>query len=75
MTGGLERSQQAENVRLPARAPDSIRESGFLFEGLRSSIEAEKQMGLYDKFGRQITDLRISVTDRCNIAVRVLPFR
>lgn len=23
-------------------------------------------MGLYDKFGRQITDLRISVTDRCN---------
>src|SRR3974390_3921801 len=24
------------------------------------------QMSLYDKFGRQITDLRISVTDRCN---------
>src|SRR5208337_4191632 len=23
-------------------------------------------MSLYDKFGRQITDLRISVTDRCN---------
>ena len=23
-------------------------------------------MTLYDKFGRQITDLRISVTDRCN---------
>ena len=23
-------------------------------------------MSLYDKYGRQITDLRISVTDRCN---------
>ncbi len=23
-------------------------------------------MSLFDKFGRQITDLRISVTDRCN---------
>src|SRR5216683_5634867 len=23
-------------------------------------------MTLYDKFGRQITDLRISITDRCN---------
>jgi cyclic pyranopterin phosphate synthase len=23
-------------------------------------------MALHDKFGRQITDLRISVTDRCN---------
>src|SRR5271165_4996025 len=31
---------------------------GFLF-GMRP-------MSLYDKFGRQITDLRISVTDRCN---------
>jgi GTP 3',8-cyclase len=25
-----------------------------------------KHMSLFDKFGRQITDLRISVTDRCN---------
>jgi cyclic pyranopterin phosphate synthase len=41
------------------RAPDSIRESGFLFlDGTH--------MSLYDKFGRQIKDLRISVTDRCN---------
>jgi GTP 3',8-cyclase len=31
---------------------------GFLF-GMRP-------ISLYDKFGRQITDLRISVTDRCN---------
>jgi cyclic pyranopterin phosphate synthase len=26
----------------------------------------KKAMSLFDKFGRQITDLRISVTDRCN---------
>jgi GTP 3',8-cyclase len=26
----------------------------------------KKKMSLFDKFGRQITDLRISVTDRCN---------
>ncbi len=36
-----------------------MRESGFCF--LVGST-----MSLYDKFGRQITDLRISVTDRCN---------
>jgi cyclic pyranopterin phosphate synthase len=31
------------------------------------SVQPEKQaMTLQDKFGRQITDLRISVTDRCN---------
>src|SRR5215469_3180358 len=39
-------------------APDSMCESGFLFSA--------KPMTLHDKFGRQITDLRISVTDRCN---------
>ncbi|HUI51475.1 MAG TPA: GTP 3',8-cyclase MoaA [Terriglobales bacterium] len=33
-------------------------ESGFLFSA--------RAMTLHDKFGRQITDLRISVTDRCN---------
>ena len=27
---------------------------------------SDNQMSLFDKFGRQITDLRISVTDRCN---------
>jgi cyclic pyranopterin phosphate synthase len=35
-----------------------MRESGFLFW--------RERMSLYDSFGRQITDLRISVTDRCN---------
>ena len=38
--------------------PDSLRESGFL---LWAAL-----MSLFDKFGREITDLRISVTDRCN---------
>src|SRR4029077_18178007 len=27
---------------------------------------AQRTMTLHDKFGRQITDLRISITDRCN---------
>src|SRR5262249_37541542 len=35
---------------------------GFGLSFLRSS----QPMTLHDKFGRQITDLRISVTDRCN---------
>src|SRR3974390_74368 len=38
--------------------PDSMCESVFLFSG--------KPMTLHNKFGLQITDLRISVTDRCN---------
>ena len=29
-------------------------------------MRVDMTMSLYDKFGRQITDLRISVTDRCN---------
>src|SRR6266700_7836982 len=28
--------------------------------------QVQRTMTLYDKFGRQITDLRISITDRCN---------
>src|SRR5258708_22595725 len=28
--------------------------------------QAQRTMTLHDKFGRQITDLRISITDRCN---------
>jgi GTP 3',8-cyclase len=31
-----------------------------------ASIKRENTMRLVDKFGRQITDLRVSVTDRCN---------
>src|SRR5713101_8472025 len=50
-------------------------ESGFRFlelprrepaEGQIASNSGDIAMTLHDKFGRQITDLRISVTDRCN---------
>ena len=47
----------AGNVHVSG-APDSIRGIGFFV--------ALARMTLHDKFGRQITDLRISVTDRCN---------
>lgn len=52
------------------REPDSLRESGFIFEARpelkRVLLHPTDDMSLFDKFGRQITDLRISVTDRCN---------
>src|SRR5258706_15392874 len=38
-------------------------DSGFFGFG---AIAGRDVMTLHDKFGRQITDLRISVTDRCN---------
>ena len=31
-----------------------------------SSLTAHRSLALHDKFGRAITDLRISITDRCN---------
>jgi GTP 3',8-cyclase len=76
----LERSQSAENLRIfdaspipcanrvfhfwareeiPRRSPERR-----LLAGERASNTGT--MSLFDKFGRQITDLRISVTDRCN---------
>lgn len=52
------------------REPGSLRESGFIFEARpelkRVLLHPTDDMSLFDKFGRQITDLRISVTDRCN---------
>jgi cyclic pyranopterin phosphate synthase len=42
--------------------PIASDESGFLFQ----ARDFLKRMSLHDQFGRQITDLRISVTDRCN---------
>src|SRR5882672_7646587 len=42
----------------PARARFHVRIGFFIF--------GATLMTLHDKFGRQITDLRISVTDRCN---------
>src|SRR6478672_1649267 len=56
----LERSATSgRRDNLSLSAPDSNCESGFCFFG-------GFQMTLHDTFGRQITDLRISVTDRCN---------
>src|SRR5580765_5887900 len=56
----LERSATSgRKDNLSLSAPDSNCESGFCFFG-------GFQMTLHDTFGRQITDLRISVTDRCN---------
>ena len=53
---GKERRPESITFRC---APDSNLESGFCFL-------FDLRMTLQDKFGRQITDLRISVTDRCN---------
>ena len=52
-----ERSALDENIHIFDGHPIPLCESGFLFWS---------EMSLQDKFGRQITDLRISVTDRCN---------
>ncbi len=52
--------------------PIPHKDSGFSFSGLASGAtfslwhESNYLMPLTDKFGRPITDLRISVTDRCN---------
>jgi cyclic pyranopterin phosphate synthase len=54
----LERSATAEiHVRV---RPIPLRIGLLFFRG------QEERVSLQDKFGRQITDLRISVTDRCN---------
>jgi cyclic pyranopterin phosphate synthase len=50
-----------ENVYLFGLRPIPTDESGFLFWAQNSN-----RMSLHDQYGRQITDLRISVTDRCN---------
>ncbi len=58
--GCLERSFDPKcDVCVFGGRPIPFAESGFLFFGLY-------KMTLHDKLGRQITDLRISVTDRCN---------
>lgn len=64
------RRQRARALVLP---DFQLRIRAFLFKELRlyalNPITVDRQTGspgLNDKFGRQITDLRISVTDRCN---------
>jgi len=46
-------------------SPESKRGLGRFYFGWTLSFLVD-EMALLDKFGRQITDLRVSVTDRCN---------
>ena len=55
---GLERSATPK-INVFGVRPIPISNRAFVFS-------AALKMTLHDKFGRQITDLRISVTDRCN---------
>jgi len=59
----LERSRRRKSTLFRLRLHPSIRIQAFLFYAM---IVGHKVMTLHDKFGRQITDLRISITDRCN---------
>ena len=65
----LGKERFAENCYF-RRAPDSIySDRVFVFRKRKAGIQAvasNQTMTLHDKFGRQITDLRISITDRCN---------
>ena len=58
--------ERSSHLNLFRTAPDSIYRIGFLFFCCGSISMTEGTTTLHDKFGRQITDLRISVTDRCN---------
>src|SRR5258708_1736179 len=63
---GLERSASPEIYIFSVCARfHFFNRNGLLFFLPRGNSENRK-MTLHDKFGRQITDLRISVTDRCN---------
>jgi GTP 3',8-cyclase len=69
----LERSDYTENMQFFGERPiPSNGSGGFVLELPRvqesgTGIQrAALTMTLHDKFGRQITDLRISITDRCN---------
>ena len=61
-----------ENIHFFVCARFQAGSGGFIFKAFcardrRSSIKVPRRaMTLHDKFGRQITDLRISITDRCN---------
>lgn len=70
-------SWKGESSKKPCvfeRVPDSQTESGIFSssrskptaKGPCSRLDSSFLMPLVDKFGRQITDLRVSVTDRCN---------
>jgi len=59
----LERSQRRKSAFFRPRLHPSIWIQAFVFWAASGERDF---MILNDKFGRQITDLRISVTDRCN---------
>src|SRR3984885_16258085 len=61
---GKERIQRARSDSAPSRwhlRPIAKTDWAILFWAA-----SKQRMPLTDKFGRQITDLRVSVTDRCN---------
>jgi len=69
----LERSDPSENAYIFGERPIPNTGSGgfvlprYCVQVAGSRIqETQLNMTLHDKFGRQITDLRISITDRCN---------
>ena len=68
---GKERYAEYEYIFGERPIPD-IGSGGFVFElqcvkeAGNSIQQMQRTMTLHDKFGRQITDLRISITDRCN---------
>lgn len=55
-----------ENVHIFVCARFPLQWSRVIFLVLAVSVFRFFEMNLHDTFGRQITDLRISVTDRCN---------
>jgi cyclic pyranopterin phosphate synthase len=57
----LERSQSVENLRIFGYGPIPPTNRVLFF-----AVIVGTEMTLHDKFGRQIVDLRISITDRCN---------
>src|SRR5215468_9955163 len=62
----LERSDGRKSAFFRLRPHPSSRIRAFAFREGGERETRTKRMTLHDKFGRQITDLRISVTDRCN---------
>jgi cyclic pyranopterin phosphate synthase len=60
----LERSVLNENIRIFVEHPIPL--CVCLLQAGIGFCFSKRMMSLQDKFGRQITDLRISVTDRCN---------
>jgi GTP 3',8-cyclase len=63
---GKGNAKRAEGRRQACRPNPSMDLGVFVCGSKREPGASKDRMQLTDKFGRQITDLRISVTDRCN---------